>query len=402
MGYINVVKKTITDNIYAIPDVYGTKYSNTFEYGTYASNIATLPRFSTMDGSNYRMSAYFQSPTNSSLKISKDRLGLKSDSNSIEGVFHYKKYPYQGGARKYMFSWHNVTYVYFESGYLKCWINGADTSLTTFNDSSTNIWAKFVVLPDNTVNLYYSTDNLNYTLGASGSLGSSDINDLGDIYIGCHPAQTNYTTDFFFPEDLYLSVNNKEIFKAHRDNYIISYGNSTLENGILKTGDNASIGIFPDSWGGFRKLINGFELDISFPTPTTSHYQTITKCEGLYAIETNGTQIDGYDYSAGTTNSFYLGAGYDKHWIKFICRPDGTREYWYSTDGDNYNKELDLSTSMTIAKDPAEPGLCIGNHSGIMSRFFKAADGTSGIDLNDWVIKDLNGNVLWTYNKQNG
>lgn len=401
MGYINVNKKTITDNIYAIPDVYGAKYSNAFEYGTYASNIATLPRFYSTETNRYRMSVYFTDSSNSSFKISKDRLELKPNSNSIEGIFHYRKYPYKGSARKYMFSWHNVIYIYSESGHLKFWINGVDTSVTMFNNGSTNIWIKFVVLSDNTVNSYYSTDNLNYTLGASGSLGSLDVNDLGDIYIGCHPAQVQYTTDFFFPEDFRLTVNNKELFKAYRDNYIVPYGNSTLVNGMLKTGDNSSIGIFPDSWNGFRKLINGFELDISFPTPTTSHFQTITKCEGLYAIETNGTQITGYDYSTSTPYSFYLGAEYDKHWIKLICKPDGTREYWYSTDGENYTKELDLSTSMTITKTPDEPGFCIGNHIDIMTRFFEAADGTSGIDLNDWVIKDLNGNILWTYDNQN-
>lgn len=401
MGYINVSKKSITDSIYAIPDVYGAKYSNTFEYGTYAANIAVLPRFSPTETNSYRTSVYFTSPSNSSFKISKDRLGLKSDSNSIEGIFHYKKYPYQGGARKYMFSWHNVIYVYTESNYMKCWINGVDTSMTTFNDNSTNIWIKFVVLPDNTVNAYYSMDNLNYTLGASGSLGSLDINDWSDIYIGSHAALVDYTTDYFFPEDFKLTVNEKELFKAHRDNYIVPYGNSTLVNGVLKTGDNTSIGIFPDSWNGFRKLINGFELDVSFPAPTTSHLQTVTKCEGLYAIETNGIQIDAYDYTTGTTSSFYLGTGYDKHWIKLICKPDGTREYWYSTNGETYTKDLDLSTSMGIAKYPDEPGFCIGNHSTSMSRFFEAADGVSGIDLNDWVIKDLNGNILWTYNNQN-
>ena len=402
MGYINVNKKTITDNIYPMPDAYGTKYSNYFEYGSYTSNIANIPRMYSNDFNNYRMSYIAAGSPNTTLKISKDRLSLKPSQNSIEGIFHYRKYPYRGGGRKYMFSWHNVVYVYTESGNLKCWINNVDTSMAAFSDSDTNIWLKFNVLSDNTVNLYYSRDNLNYTLGATGSLGSLDINDLGDIYIGCHPAQVNFTTDCFSPEDFDLTVNGKKLFEAHRDNYIVPYGNSTLVNGVLKTGDNSSIGIFPDSWNSFRKLINGFELDMSFPTPTTGHYQTITKCEGLYAIETNGTQIDAYDFSSSSiAGSFYLGAGYDKHWIKLICKPDGTREYWYSTDGINYTKDLDLSTSMGIAKDAGEPGFCIGNHNGIMSRYFEAADGTSGIDLNDWAIKDLNGNILWTYDNQN-
>lgn len=147
-------------------------------------------------------------------------------------------------------------------------------------------------------------------------------------------------------------------------------------------------------------VADGYIFECSFPTPSASKFSTIWKKEGITGVEYNNQQVIFYNYADGTSSPWSLDNNVNKHYIRCIYTPSGVSQQYYSTDGETYTLKGTFNNSPGITLDGSN--LIIGNHDGIMSRYFQAYSGlASELDLKDWKIKNYTtGDIIWEVKHQ--